>query len=157
MPLPLCYAHKTYSSHYHYSATPQYPCHLISLHICPHSFPLFTTILGDTHWLPYLCPFVWSPFFLHHHAPISSLSFAHHTHTSILTIIFMPHACTHQTHSTLPPFLSLQTLSYPFHHSLFVIHHPAMFIYPNLSARHAPSRPVQPVLVYRHQSPRLQR
>lgn len=64
---------------------------------------------------PYLCPFVWSPFFLHHHhAPISSLSFAHHTHTSILTLIFMPHACTHQTHSTLPPFLSLQTLSYPY-------------------------------------------
>ena len=37
-----------------------------------------------------------------------------HQSSSILTLIFMLHACTHQTHSTLPPFLSLQTLSYPF-------------------------------------------
>ena len=59
---------------------------------------------------------------------------------------------THQTHSTLPPFLSLQTLSYPFHHSLFIIHQPTphafMAINPSFihhTHLHSPS-PHKPVI-----------
>ena len=90
------------------------------------SSPLFS--LSTPQPYPYHC--IPSYFQSHHtcqahYFPISHAHLAHHhTHTSILTLIFMPHACTHQTHSTLPPFLSLQTLLYPFHHSSFTIHQP---------------------------------
>lgn len=49
----------------------------------------------------------------------------HFPYGTISTFIFhQTHILyTHQTHSILPPFLSLRTLSYPFRHSSFIIHY----------------------------------
>ena len=76
-------------------------------------------------------PFILSPFSSHHHAPISSLSFTHHTLTSIITPSsstcispypsFLPFPCRLSHVCVFSSPFQLQTSAYPYHSSHFFI------------------------------------
>lgn len=97
---------------------PPHPCHLISMRICPHSFPLFTTILGHTigshtSWLSnHVCHVSITPFLIHHSIPTTQLCLS-----GLTTYPFLPclSPCKHVSpHFPYP--MHITTLIYPLTH-----------------------------------------